>query len=318
MRKLAAAGLLMLSLGSCRVEQPGLRFPIERTPQRVARGRDLAEVVHCMYCHSETDWKTGQPLPGTAGAGVQSFPDDGFQWVVAPNITSDPETGAGRWSDEQLANAIRNGIGHDGRRLIAFMPYPALRQLPDEDLASIIVYVRSLPPVRRRLKPIVVPKEFEALRLQLPPLRSVPPPDLSTPVKRGEWLAALADCKGCHSSVDRKFEPIRGMEFGGGLWGTGRYGSLTASNLTRDPTGIAYYDETVFLRTIRTGRVNGVRPLSGFMPWSYFRNLTDDDLRAIFAYLRSLPPVNHHATNAEPIAMCRKCGTAHGGGALNH
>jgi len=51
---------------------------------------------------------------------------------------------------------------------------------------------------------------------------------------------------------------------------------------------------------------------------SMFWTATDDDLRAIFAYLRSLPPVNHHATNAEPIAMCRKCGTAHGGGALNH
>ena len=63
--------------------------------------------------------------------------------VFAPNITPDPETGAGNWTDDQLARAIREGVGHDGRALFPFMPYQDFRFYSDEDLASIIVYLRS-------------------------------------------------------------------------------------------------------------------------------------------------------------------------------
>ena len=64
--------------------------------------------------------------------------------IVAPNLTPDPETGAGNWTDDQLARAIREGIGHDGRALFPMMPYTHFREMSDEDLASVIVYLRSL------------------------------------------------------------------------------------------------------------------------------------------------------------------------------
>jgi hypothetical protein len=86
--------------------------------------------------------------------------------IVASNITPDPETGAGNWTDDQLARAIREGIGHDGRALFPMMPYENLRHMSDEDLASLVVYIRSLPAVRHELpaSEIVFPVKYLILR----------------------------------------------------------------------------------------------------------------------------------------------------------
>jgi len=127
----------------------------ERTPERQARGAYLVEsVAGCMDCHSPHNWtKHDAPiLPGMKGAGqdfamLQGLPGH----VVAPNLTPDPETGSGTWSDDALARSIREGIGHDGRTLFPLMPYQHFSRLSDEDLASIVVYLRSLRPVRKSL-----------------------------------------------------------------------------------------------------------------------------------------------------------------------
>lgn len=91
---------------------------------------------------------------------------------------------------------------------------------------------------------------------------------------------------------------------------------VAAANLTPDPSGIAYYDETMFIGVLRTGRVGGVRELSYAMP-RRFRGLTDEDLKAVFAYLRTVPPVKHRVDNTEPPAYCKLCDRTHGAGALN-
>src|SRR5271170_1273520 len=91
------------------------------------------------------------PTPNMMGAG-QVLPQGLLPGrVVAPNLTPDVETGAGAWTDDQLARATREGIGHDGRALFPMMPYPDFRAMSDEDLASIVVYLRSLPPVHSQL-----------------------------------------------------------------------------------------------------------------------------------------------------------------------
>ena len=99
----------------------------ESTPARLARGAYLVRnVSDCMTCHSEHDWTAHDaPIPANAlGAGQDMTLLKGLPGSVhAPNITPDPETGAGKWSDDQLARAIREGIGHDGRALFPFMPY---------------------------------------------------------------------------------------------------------------------------------------------------------------------------------------------------
>ena len=87
-------------------------------------------------------------------------------------------------------------------------------------------------------------------------------------------------------------------------------------NLTSDPSGISYFDEGTFIYVLRNGGFP-TRPLSNIMPWAFFRNLTDDDLGSIFAYLRTLKPVRHHVDNTEPPTYCKQCKTKHGLGSTN-
>lgn len=114
----------------------------ERTTVRQKRGQYLAEgPLACFRCHSDRDWaKPGAPpAAGREGAG-HIFSDDGRPWLVAPNITSDADTGAGRWTDDMLGRAIREGVGHDGRILHPQMWYLPFRDWSDEDVASIVFF----------------------------------------------------------------------------------------------------------------------------------------------------------------------------------
>lgn len=289
----------------------------EVTQQRLARGKYLVDsVMGCFGCHTDTDWsKPGAPpTAGREGSG-HVWADQDLPWLVAPNITPDKETGAGNWSDDTLARAIREGIGHDGRALFPLMPHPHYREMSDEDLASVIVYVRSVPAVRNQLATTKLPFPLNFLIQNAPqPISgSVPAPDNSTPVARGAYLVKMADCVDCHTPQERG-KPVPGMEFGGGFLFHEPNGDVVSSNITPAPSGIGYYTEDTFIQAMRTGRV-GARQLHASMPWYYFGKMTDDDLRSIFAYLRTLKPVKHLVDNTEPPAYCRLCRHKHGMGA---
>lgn len=268
----------------------------ERTPQRWARGKYIVEnLAACADCHSPHDWtQRDAPIPsGMEGAGQDMSRLKGLPgYVVAPNLTPDPETGSGTWSDDALARAIREGIGHDGRALFNLMPYEGYRHLPDEDLASVIVFLRSLPPVRNPLPKtaIVFPMKYLVRSVPQPITDPVPAPDVSDAVKRGAFLVTIAGCKDCHTPMDHG-EPIPGKELSGGQVFEGPWGKAISANLTPDPAGIPYYDETLFLDVIRTGYVKG-RPLNQIMPWRHYRGMTDEDLKSIFAYLKTAKPIH--------------------------
>jgi len=292
----------------------------ESTPQRLARGQYLVENLGCFDCHGEHDWtKHDAPLiEGTRGAGYVDFPLAGLPGrVVPPNITPDPETGAGNWTDDMLARAIREGIGHDGRVLFPFMPYPDMAHMSDEDLASVIVYLRSIPPIRKALPKteIIFPVRYLMRSVPQPITEPVPQPDVSTPMKRGEYLVTIAACTDCHTP-QAKGQPIRGLEFAGGFILEGPWGRVASANITPDPSGISYYDEALFLEVMRTGYVKA-RKINQIMAWWNFRNLTDEDLKAIFAYVRTLNPIKHRVDNTEPPTYCRLCGSGHGAGNQN-
>ena len=290
----------------------------EPTPARLERGAYLVNNVDgCLDCHSDG-------APGAArktediGAG-HVWAAEGMPWLVAPNITPDPETGAGTWSDDAIARAVREGIGHDGRALFPMMPYGNLRHMSDEDLASVVVYIRSLPAVRRKQPKAAIPFPVKYLINSVPePLEApVPAPDLTDPVARGRYMVTLASCTDCHTPMDDKGQFIPGMEFAGGntLSYTGKP-SAASANLTPSPNGIPYYTEDLFLETLRTGHVRE-RALSDLMPWSFYGHMTDQDLKSIFAYLKTLPPVNHYVDNTLPPTKCPRCGLSHGGGERN-
>jgi mono/diheme cytochrome c family protein len=262
--------------------------------------------------------------------------------LIASNITPDPETGLGRWSDSEIIRAIRDGIGRDGREL---QEHPANHYsvMTDEDVTAIARYLRSLRPIRRVMGPSAPPRrQHETVQARVPPAL---PGSLRSPIERGRYLVQLGECVGCHTPPNADGNPVRELTFGGGRRfrvekGYGAevssfdptFASATAAeadasatsghvvasaNITQDASGIPYYTEDVFIQTIRTGKVSGVRALSAAMPWIFFRTMTDADLRDVFAYLQSLPPVQHHLDNTDSPTWCPRCGRRHGLGEFN-
>lgn len=303
---------------------------IPRTPERLARGKYLVEgLVQCPFCHSEYDFthRPARSVEGKKGGGnvftkeEMGLPDGNV--IVASNITPDPDYGAGRWKDADFVRALRQGIGHDGRTLFPMMPYQYFRNISDDDLASIIVYERSLAPVHIERPKTVLTEDIRKSFQPFPPVDHVAEPDRSDRVAYGKYLVNAGHCDACHTPTDEKGNPLPNMYLAGGAPLDGAWGPdpkkiihVASLNLTPDPSGISYFDEKMFIQVIRTGTVQA-RPLASIMPWAYFRNLTDDDLGAIFAYLRTVNPVQHRVDNTETAKVCKLCKGKHGFGERN-
>ena len=293
----------------------------EPTPERLERGKYLVTSgrAACALCHSPMD-VTGGGLKVKEGAALtgRHWGVDGAPFVTAPNLTPDPETGIGNFTDDELARAIREGIGRDGRALFPIMPYASMHAMPDEDLASVIVYLRAQKPVRNPLPPSAVPFPLNRLIAGVPqPIDAPVTADLSTPEKRGAHIVKVAVCADCHTTRDDQGNSPAGLEFAGGtpLPFEGRK-TIHSANITPSVNGIPYYTEELFIEVMRTGRVKA-RELDPMMPTAFYRNMTDQDLKDVFAYLKTLKPVDHYVDNARPATKCARCGLDHGGGERN-
>lgn len=291
----------------------------ESTPQRLMRGKYLVDAVTgCFGCHSDADWsKPGAPpITGREGAG-HIWADQDMPWLVASNITPDKETGVGNWTDDTLARAIREGIGYDGRALFPMMPYQSYREMSDEDLASIIVYLRTVPAVKNQLPTTKMPFPLNFLiqNVPQPVTAAVPPPNQSEPVALGAYLVRMAACGDCHTPQE-KGRPIPGMDFAGGFLLHEPKGDVVSANITPAASGIGYYNDTTFIQALRMGKV-GARPLRSSMPFYFYGKMADDDLKSMFAYLQKLKPVKHQLDNLEPPTFCRLCRQRHGFGSTN-
>jgi len=284
----------------------------ERTPERLARGRYLVQgILGCETCHSPKDWtQHGAPIVAGMELAGQTLPLPGFPGtMVASNLTPDPETGSANWSDDQISRAIREGIKHDDTTLFPMMPYENYRNLSDEDLAAVVVFLRSLPAVRNPLphSQVNFPVNYLVRSAPEPVTHPVTGPVGSDPIARGKYLVSLG-C-GCHNAVEK-------LHYAGGEHLVGPWGDVTSANITTDPSGINYYSESGFITVLRTGYV-GARKLNSIMPFGELKNLTDDDLKAMFAYLRTVPPVKHRVDNTLPPTYCKVCKQKHGAGDQN-
>jgi mono/diheme cytochrome c family protein len=272
-------------------------FTARPTPARLAHGRYLVEsVVGCFGCHSPHEYVNGEWIgkPGLKGAG-QIFPPTFSDFpphseVVAPNITPDRATGIGSWTDAEIEQAIRHGVAKGGRPLFSMMPYSNFRVLTDDDVKSIIVYLRTLPPVHNALPTTRMPFPIHV------DLNSNPVPPLtgnaSAQVRRGWYLVRVAGCADCHTPLLPNGTRSAAQLFAGGMTFRGPFGVAVSLNITPSASGIGPMTEAMFVRTLRTGRVGGTgRKLSPIMPFEDFKNMKESDLRAINAYLRTVPPV---------------------------
>jgi mono/diheme cytochrome c family protein len=295
---LAGIAVAVLALKPARMRPVDASKRFEATPARLERGRYIVEAeAHCLHCHAERDWKThGAPvIPGLMGAGwdVPWAENHMPGQVFASNLTPDPETGLGAIPDDAVARAIREGVSHDGRALF-MMPWQNFRNLSDEDVAAVVAYLRTLAPVKKaRGTTAIKPPVSWFLKLQPAPLTAPVAANVATdPVARGRQLAEVGQCGSCHTPVDQRHQPLPGMAYAGGQALTIDGVRYLSANITPDPSGISHYDEALFIRAMRTGNVGG-RRLAPIMPWSEIRKLTDEDLKALWAYLRTVTPVAH-------------------------
>jgi mono/diheme cytochrome c family protein len=288
----------------------------EATAQRIKRGEYLANgILMCMTCHSPRDTtKPGfPPIESKKGSGAILY-DTKEERLVVPNITPDKETGAGSWTDDMLARAIREGVGHDGRALSLPMYSGSFRELSDEDLASVVVYLRTIPAVKNKLPQRRFSAEREK-RLQgqtQPLLTPVGAPDLSNQLTRGRYYIKTGHCGECHSRGEKRIPGI----FGGGNKTDNYYDTsyTFSSNITPHETGLKEWTPKLFINVIRTGKGGVLAPK---MPWVAYKNMTDEDLTAILMALQKLHPVNHKVINGIKETYCEVCEMSHGYGENN-
>lgn len=310
-----AAGVLAVALGgfAAFVHWRGIpRYPVEKvelqvaaTPERLARGRQLAGLL-CAGCHQ--DGATGR----FTGKRLADAPPE-FGEIHAPNITGHRERGIGAWSDGELAYLLRTGIRRDGRYTPPYMP--KLPHASDEDLASIVAFLRSDDPwvaPADVASPASSPGFLVKLLCHvawkpLPwPRERIVAPERSDRLAWGRYLAdGLMDCYACHSADFAKLDPLR-PERSGGYYGGGTRlldasgHEILSSNLTPDrETGIGSWSEAQFVQALKGGR----RPDGTLLryPMLPYTGLSDEDAAAIFAHLRTVPPlVNRPARTMAP------------------
>ena len=257
----------------------------------VERGRYVIEIAAaCGICHT-TRGADGQLLPNMKLAGGRIIVDRGFRAVV-PNITPDPDTGIGRWSDAEIAAAIRDGRRPDGTLIGPPMPIALYRGLSDHDLIAMVAYLRAVPPVQHAVtERSTYPFPLTAYG---PPVAGVPDPPKDDPVARGAYLAGpVAHCMDCHTP------PLPGERRDWSRIGAGGVpfevpgGTAVARNVTSSKEyGIGGWTEEQIIRALTQGiSADGHRlapPMSGRA--AIWAQLTERDQHDLVAYLRSLPP----------------------------
>jgi cytochrome c553 len=272
------AALVVALMGTMRLNQnynatnPPATVSAAMTPENLARGEQLASI--CMGCHG-TEGKP--PLKGNDfGAG---FPIP-FGTLWAANLTPAGETKD--WTDGEIIRAIREGVHKDGRSLV-IMPSTAFHAMSDEDVQALVAYLRSQPPAGEPNPPtrlnvigsLLVGTIFSsALTVQPHITGPVTAPPRAATAEYGDYLVRIGDCRACH-----------GPELEGG---TTPDGATTAPNVK---VAVAGYTEQPFIEFFRTGStLDGEKVDPMQMPWpEYSAMMTDDDLRAVYMYLKSLP-----------------------------
>ena len=276
------AGLLVAAFALCL--WPASARAADPSPEILARGKYVFATAGGCGCHTPPD-AVG------LNAGGQKF-ELLVGTVYSRNITPDAETGIGKWTDAQVANAIRRGERPDGSRLFPIHPYKYLANIADDEIEALVAYLRSV-------KPIKATVPARSLRIPVPPL-TVPASPKVAPregLERGRYLAGgAAHCADCHTP--RRFDgsPDDGKFMAGG---PGPEGSLPSNITAHYETGIGRWSEAQIARFLKTG----VKP-SGQEAFSLmrvvimgtsagFKDLTDADALAIARYIKTVPPIEN-------------------------
>lgn len=280
---------------------PAPEMTIEQTPERIERGKYLANsVTICMDCHSTRDWSrfAGPMLPDSIGGGGELFDQNmGFPGkFIAANITP---FALGNWTDGEVYHAITTGVNKKGKALFPIMGYHRFGQMDEEDIKSIVAYIRTLAPVER-----VIPESQADFPMNFI-INTIPRkaefqkiPAQTDLVAYGKYIINAAGCSECHSKRE-KGELVPGTEYGGGMEFAQPGGVLISANITMDKeTGIGTWTKESFIRKFKMYTDSGyvvpaIAPgkLNSPMPWTMYATMKEQDLEAIYAYLQTVKPI---------------------------
>lgn len=278
---------------------------IKSTASRLERGKYLANnVCVCIDCHSTRNWNefSGLLVEGTLGKGGELF-DQKFGFpgsFYSKNITP---AGIGNWTDAEILRAISSGVSKNGQALFPVMPHPNFGKMDKEDLVSIIIYLKSLKPIQNVVpesKPDF-PMNFIINTLPEEPHYSKIP-SKNDAIAYGKYLFNAASCADCHSKQD-KGKPIEGMELAGGFEFPMVTGGIAKSaNITQDKeTGIGKWTETDFVKRFKSYTDSTYVPnkitkgnFNTVMPWTMYGGMKEEDLKAIYAYLKTIKPIHNN------------------------
>lgn len=239
----------------------------------------------CGNCHTplgQNGFVTGAELSGRLVYETPEFS------AFAANIT--PAGRIADWSDEELARAIREGLRPDGSLIGPPMPFAMYRGLSDDDLMSIVAYLRTVPAVENEVPAstynIPLPPAYG------PPVESVPSIPAGVTTEYGAYLAGpIAHCVDCHTPFGPQGPMIDTSLGQGGFEFLGPWGTSVAANLTSHEDGLAGYSDEEIGKMITQGKRPDDSDMMPPMPYSFLGKMTQEDLAAIILYLRSLPPL---------------------------
>lgn len=322
MRKLLAlAGLFLLAtaaawFSSCNNDsaEKAQKAKADSLAAAVENGRYLANhVAACIHCHSQRDFTkfSGPVVPGTEGGGGQRFDNTVLAAIpgviYSPNITPDTATGIGGWTDDELLRAITQGINKKGDTLFPLMPYANYNKMAKTDLLNIIAYLRTLKPINNKITPrqLMIPIAMAYPGPALSPSieKNIRPAESET-VKYGAYLTTFADCIACHTPFDKGQPDFTRAFAGGNLFNAGNF-HVNAANITPDTTGIGYWSEEQFLNKFTVYRdpanINTNPGLKNtVMPLAEYAGMKDNDLKAIYAFMKTVKPVNQKVEKYPP------------------
>lgn len=267
----------------------------ENIQTTLQRGSYLAAASDCTACHAAPDRKN----QFSGGTSIQTP----IGAIIAPNITPSQKSGIGLYSEQDFSRALRNGIRRDGAPLYPAMPYPAFRNLSDDDVHALYVYfMKGVDPVDNIVAPTKLPFPFNIRTLMngwnflyLSSGAPVADPSKSADYNRGRYLVeGPAHCGTCHTPRDR----FMGEQLSASLSGT-YLGSWHVPNITPDPvSGIGNWTVGEIVSYLKTGQATGKASAAGGMGEVVQHNtskLLDSDLHAIAVYLKSVPAVHNPA-----------------------
>jgi len=268
----------------------------------IARGEYLANhVTVCIDCHSIRD--TGRfsmpVVPGTEGGGA-AFPFTKAEFVpgavMPPNITP---AALKDWSDDDIIKAITRGINKKGDTLFPIMPYHSYSKLAKSDIQAIVAYIRTLKPIERT----TMPRQLEipsGMLVTVPDgnLDNNKIPTQAVKLAYGGFVSSAAACAECHTPMGPQ-GPDFSKVFSGGTVFENPLFKVAIANITPDTaTGIGAWTEEMFVNRFKNNasdEMQNTRPgrQNTFMPWSFYGKMKDEDLKAVYAFLRTVKPISN-------------------------